>query len=152
MQTFSFSVERFEYTPAELLLRLSLRLCDLQAETPCSQLLIECASGAHHFAPLVSCAPRAALTAERVWRGAFPVPVEVASDPRALFSLELSDELLLLLPRPVLLGIDGLPVTGASGADEVIARSWPYALKRGAVLVAVTCQLSPRAVCFSSCT
>src|SRR5205807_2947419 len=105
-------------------------------------LLIERPSVTHDSSPVLSCTSRAAAARERVWRGAFPVPAELACDPRALFSLDLSDELVLALPRPVLLGIDGLPVPAASAADGVIARSWPYALKRGALLVAVTCQLS----------
>ena len=142
MKAFSFSVERCDYAPAELLLRLSLRLCESRAQAPRSQLLIGCPSGAYCFSPLLSCTSRPALAPERVWRGAFPVPVELASDPRALFSLERSDGLVLALPRPVILGIDGLPVPATSGADGVIARTWPYALKRGALLVAVTCQLS----------
>ena len=120
MQSSNFSVERFAYSPADLLLRLSLRACELQSESPRSQLQIECASGRHDFTPLLSCTSRPSVATEQVWRGAFPVPAELACDPRALFSLGLADELVLSLPRPVLLGIDGLPVAAGGGDGQSV--------------------------------
>src|SRR5207253_2205231 len=88
--------------------------------------------------PLLSCIARSTGAPDWLWRGAFPVPAELACDPRALFSFGLSEEVVLALPRPVVSGLEG--VAGAPG--DVIARSWPYAVRRGALLVAVTAQLS----------
>src|SRR5439155_21941562 len=71
-----------------------------------------------------------------LWRGIFPVPPELSCDPRSQFALRLYCELRPALPLPA--GAFGLQepaeVRGSGGA-------WPYAIRRGVLLLVVTCQL-----------
>ena len=65
-------------------------------------MLVEREAVAHAYLPLLACVCRAPSSdaAEWLWRGAFPVPPDLACDPRALFAVRLRDDVLLALPRP----------------------------------------------------
>jgi murein DD-endopeptidase MepM/ murein hydrolase activator NlpD len=134
------AVERFEYAPADLLLRLSVRLA-VELPSPARPLLfVERAAIEHAYPPLLACTGRAPLKdpEEWLWRGAFAVPPDLASDPGALFAVRLCDEVLLALPAPS--GrVAQIPELSQGDAGS---RTWPYSLRRGALLFVVTCQLS----------
>jgi len=69
-------VERFEYAPADLLLRLSVRL-SLELASPASPtLFVRSEAVEHEYSPLLACTGRAPLTdvEEWLWRGAFAIP------------------------------------------------------------------------------
>ena len=71
-----------------------------------------------------------------LWRGMFPVAPDLARDPGTLFSLRLFDALTIGLPAPV------QPVASSGQGDNRPGRRWPYAVRRGALLFVVGCQLS----------
>ncbi|MEA2201702.1 MAG: hypothetical protein QOI89_2298 [Solirubrobacteraceae bacterium] len=137
-QTDGFLVDRFEYAPCDLLLRLAMHI---SLELPSSAPVLFAGSGGreHAFMPLVYCT--GGLPTHEPdgssWRGSFAVPSDLASDPRAWFALKLSDALWLALPRPSLRGFDSrapmLPVRTGRGR--------PRAGRRGALLFLVSCQL-----------
>jgi murein DD-endopeptidase MepM/ murein hydrolase activator NlpD len=134
-----FSVERFEYSSADLLLRLSIRI-SLELQSPRPMLFIEREGLEHGYTPLVSCTCNAPRTdpQEWLWRGAFPVPLDLASGARGSFVLSLRDDLLLALPEPdfCILG-DREGSEGNPGR-----RAWPYAIRRTALMFVVMCQFS----------
>jgi membrane-bound lytic murein transglycosylase B len=132
------AVERCEYVTADLLLRLSVRVpFELPSARPL--LLVEREAVEHSYTPLLSCAARAPLkdAEEWMWRGAFAVPPDLACDPHALFALRLRDEVLFALPAPS----ERAFCTPQPRKGEESARTWPYAVRRGALLFVVTCQL-----------
>jgi murein DD-endopeptidase MepM/ murein hydrolase activator NlpD len=71
-----------------------------------------------------------------LWRGMFPVAPDLARDAGALFSLRLFDALTIGLPAPV------QPAASPGPGDNRPGRRWPYAVRRGALLFVVSCQLS----------
>src|SRR2546430_626222 len=76
-----------------------------------------------------------------LWRGIFPVAPDLARDSDALFSLRLFDALTIGLPVPAqLAGAAQLAGTAPSDSHRP-GRRWPYALRRGALLFVVSCQL-----------
>jgi membrane-bound lytic murein transglycosylase B len=144
------AVERFEYVTADLLLRLSVRVpFELHSGRPL--LLVERQAVEHAYSPLLACTSRAPLkdtgllkdADEWLWRGAFPVPPDLACDPRALFTLRLREDVLLALPVPSERLFPGELVFGPEEPSRRAgsARTWPYAVRRGALLFVVTCQL-----------
>src|ERR1700719_1888870 len=93
-------VERFEYAPADLLLRLSVRL-SLELPCPASPtLFVRRKAVEHEYSPLLACTGRAPLkdAEEWLWRGAFAVPPDVIADPLALYAVQLREDLSLELP------------------------------------------------------
>jgi membrane-bound lytic murein transglycosylase B len=147
------AVERCEYVTADLLLRLSVRV-PFEHERPL--LLVEREAVEHSYTPLLACTSRAPLKApgvlndahEWMWRGAFPVPPDLACDLGALFALRLREDLLLALPVPSERLFPGELVFGPQEPSrrEVSAHTWPYAVRRGALLFVVTCQLGVPAI------
>ncbi|MCW3056072.1 MAG: Lytic transglycosylase catalytic [Solirubrobacterales bacterium] len=134
-----FSVERFEYSSADLLLRLSIRI-SLELQSPRPMLFIEREGLEHGYTPLVSCTCNAPPTdpQEWLWRGAFPVPLDLASGPRGSFVLSLRDDLLLALPEP-----DFCILGDREGSERNPGRrAWPYAIRRTALMFVVMCQFS----------
>src|SRR5256886_11414183 len=76
-----------------------------------------------------------------LWRGIFPVAPDLARDSDALFSLRLFDALTIGLPAPAqLVGAEQLAGAAPSGSHRP-GRRWRYALRRGALLFVVSCQL-----------
>src|SRR2546421_102059 len=71
-----------------------------------------------------------------LWRGGFPLAPDLAGDAEALFSLRLFDSLMIGLPAPAQLPGSSDP------RDSRPVRRWPYAVRRGALLFVVSCQLS----------
>jgi murein DD-endopeptidase MepM/ murein hydrolase activator NlpD len=138
LQPVHFRVERFEYAPSELVLRLSLRVSH-ELQRTCPMLFIEREGLEHAYTPLVSCTAGAAQAdrEESLWRGAFAVPLDLASAPRGSFVLSLRDDLLLALPEP-----DVRTLGQVGGRRERSGPAWPYAVRRAALLLVVTCQLS----------
>jgi len=137
-----FELERFEYVPRDLRLLLSVRL-SLRPPSPAHPLLwIAGESVGQGYMPLLSRTARA--TSERhsapggwIWRGVFAVPHELACDPRGSFALRIADWLPMELGRPSIPVAEPrqLELRGRTG------RARPYAMRRGTLLFAVTCQL-----------
>jgi murein DD-endopeptidase MepM/ murein hydrolase activator NlpD len=138
-QPVHFRVERFEYAPTELLLRLSLRV-SRQPQSTSAMLFIERDGLEHAYTPLVSYTGGAARpdAQEWLWRGAFAVPLDLASPPPSSFVLSLRDDLLLALPEPDVRALGQLE----AGRPQRNWRAWPYAVRRTALMLVVTCQLS----------
>jgi murein DD-endopeptidase MepM/ murein hydrolase activator NlpD len=135
-----FRVDRCDYSPADLLLRLSLRIAlvrPLRAPT----LLIEHASCHHAFLPLLSCTGRSSAIEleERLWRGAFPVPEDLATASAASFALSVAGQI-LELPRP------RLDVLDIQVPDLRPHGSWPTSLRRAALAIAIASQLGAPAL------
>jgi membrane-bound lytic murein transglycosylase B len=132
-------VERFEYAPAELLLRLSVRLSVEPPGPARPLLLVECAAIERAYQPLLSCTGRAQMESadEWLWRGAFAVPPDIACDRGTLFSLRLRDDLRFALPTPSqrLIGVQESSQRDGNG------QTWPSAIRRGALMSVVFCQL-----------
>jgi soluble lytic murein transglycosylase-like protein len=138
-----FRVKRFEYAPADQLLRLSLWVALELPSSAYPLLTIEREAREYAYAPLVSCTGRAALKGsdEWMWRGAFAVPPDCASDPGALFALRLGNVVLLALPGPSLrvLGAQEPGQRGEPRQRWAIPRTRPHALRRSALLFVLTC-------------
>jgi soluble lytic murein transglycosylase-like protein len=132
-------LERFEYLSTELLLRLSVRLSLELADGDSPLLFVGRDATEQAYKPLLSSTRRAPGqdAGEWLWRGAFAVPPDLACDPGASFVLRLREDLLLTLPAPNERTF-GL-VEAAQRAE--LRRTWPYVIRRGALLFVVTCQL-----------
>jgi murein DD-endopeptidase MepM/ murein hydrolase activator NlpD len=74
-----------------------------------------------------------------LWRGIFPVPRELASDSDALFTLRLFDDLRLALPAPF--ELSAAEISSGDDGPGRSPRSWPYVVRRTALLFVVTAQL-----------
>jgi membrane-bound lytic murein transglycosylase B len=132
-------LERCEYLPTDLLLRLSVHLSVELASADRPLLFVERDAVEHAYTPLLSSTRRAPVenAGAWLWRGAFAVPPDLACDPDALFALRLREDLLLALPAP-----NERMVAPADAAPHVEPRRiWPYVVRRGALLFVVTCQL-----------
>jgi murein DD-endopeptidase MepM/ murein hydrolase activator NlpD len=70
-----------------------------------------------------------------LWRGVFAVPSQLLSQPQTAFAVRFLDDLLLPLPAPAARRM------GYQSISSGRARTWPYAVRRGALLLIVTCQL-----------
>jgi murein DD-endopeptidase MepM/ murein hydrolase activator NlpD len=75
---------------------------------------------------------------EWLWRGLFATPPELASDPGWSFHLLVEDDVPFALPTPV----DPLARLREPPCRAASRKAWPYAVRRGALLFVVTCQLS----------
>jgi murein DD-endopeptidase MepM/ murein hydrolase activator NlpD len=73
-----------------------------------------------------------------LWRGVFGVPSQLLSQPQAAFAVRFRDDLVLPLPAPADRRVGNQRMAPSSGRP----RTWPYAIRRGALLLIVTCQLS----------
>jgi murein DD-endopeptidase MepM/ murein hydrolase activator NlpD len=79
-------------------------------------------------------------TSERawLWRGVFAAPPQLATDPCTWFALQVYDEQVLALPAPR----GHAPAIEAAARSWRAARTWPYGLKRVALVLVVTCQFT----------
>ena len=138
-------VERFELLDGHLspgLLGLSLRLpFELPADAH-PTLLLGREVLEHAVTPRVasSCRPPrgVAPTSAWLWRGVFAAPPQPASDPCTWFALQVYEEQVLALPAPRELA----HAVGADAKGWRAVRSWPYGLRRAALVLVVTCQFS----------
>ena len=73
-----------------------------------------------------------------LWRALFATPPELASDAGWIFQLRLNDDVVFPLPTPV----DRLERLRGPADHAAPRRTWPYAVRRGALAFIVTCQLS----------
>jgi murein DD-endopeptidase MepM/ murein hydrolase activator NlpD len=71
-----------------------------------------------------------------LWRGVFAVPSQLLCQPQTAFAVRFLDDLLLPLPAPVDRREGNQPMPGSGRS-----RTWPYAVRRGALVLVVTCQL-----------
>jgi murein DD-endopeptidase MepM/ murein hydrolase activator NlpD len=135
-----FRVERFEYALADLVVRLSVRLAFEVPTAVDARLLVVCDSAGAAFPPLLTnCRPASGPGAhEWLWRAAFSVPSDVMRDPSAQFTAELADDLVLRLPAP---SVTDAIVAAASTASKNEGHGWSRAVRRGGLLLVVTCQL-----------
>jgi murein DD-endopeptidase MepM/ murein hydrolase activator NlpD len=72
-----------------------------------------------------------------LWRGVFGVPSQLLIQPQAAFAVRFLDDLVLRLPAPADRCVGNQRMAPSSGRP----RTWPYAVRRGALLLVVTCQL-----------
>jgi murein DD-endopeptidase MepM/ murein hydrolase activator NlpD len=72
-----------------------------------------------------------------LWRGVFGVPSQLLSQPQAAFAVRFLEDLVLPLPAPADRRVGNQRMAPSSGRS----RTWPYAVRRGALLLIVTCQL-----------
>jgi murein DD-endopeptidase MepM/ murein hydrolase activator NlpD len=72
-----------------------------------------------------------------LWRGVFGVPSQLLSQPQAAFAVRFLEDLVLPLPAPADRRVGNQRIALSSGRP----RTWPYAIRRGALLLIVTCQL-----------
>jgi murein DD-endopeptidase MepM/ murein hydrolase activator NlpD len=136
------SLERFDYLPTDrspALLSLSVRL---PFELPAAArpvLTLERESVEQLFSPRLASFSRDASgeSEDWLWRGVFAVPLPLVDHPQTTFAVRFLDELLLALPAPADRRANGRPGPGCGG----VSRTWPYAIRRGALLLVVTFQL-----------
>jgi murein DD-endopeptidase MepM/ murein hydrolase activator NlpD len=79
---------------------------------------------------------RSGESGDWLWRGVFAVPSQLLSQPQTAFAVRFRDDLLLALPAPADRRVRNRPLP-----DSGRARTWPYAVRRGALALVVTCQL-----------
>ena len=136
-----FQVVRFEQVPglhARELLGLSVRMPFELPSRARPTLLVERDSVELVYTPRLTSRARVPAndSGDWLWRGVFPVPPELSSDPRSLFALRLYDHFRVALPQPVsALRPQESPERRSS---EVV---WPYAKRSFVLLLVVTCQL-----------
>jgi murein DD-endopeptidase MepM/ murein hydrolase activator NlpD len=136
------SLERFDYLPTDrspALLSLSVRL---PFELPAGArpvLTLERESVEQLFSPRLASLSRDASgeSEDWLWRGVFAVPLPLVDHPQTTFAVRFLDDLLLALPAPADRRANGRPGPGRGG----VSRTWPYAIRRGALLLVVTFQL-----------
>jgi len=136
-------LERFDYLSTQrspALLTLSVRL---PSELPAAArplLVVERDAVEQLFSPrLAAISSVASGTPDAwLWRAVFAVPSQLITQPQTIFAVRFLDDALLALPAP----IDRRRTERASGGDGAQGlRRWPYAVRRGALLFVVTCQL-----------
>jgi murein DD-endopeptidase MepM/ murein hydrolase activator NlpD len=134
-------LERFDYlskdrSPALLSLAVSMPI-ELPGHAR-PVLIVEREAVEQFFSPHLSSTSSfpSGETGDWLWRGVFAVPSQLLTQPEAAFAVRFLDGLLLPLPAPAqrLVGNQQMP-----RSDR--ARTWPYAVRRGALLLIVTCQL-----------
>jgi murein DD-endopeptidase MepM/ murein hydrolase activator NlpD len=136
------SLERFDYLPSDrspALLSLSVRL---PFELPAAArpvLILERESVEQLFSPRLASLSHepSGESGDSLWRGVFAVPLPLVDHPQTTFAVRFLDELLLDLPVPADRRASGRPGPGRGGVN----RTWPYAIRRGALLLLVTFQL-----------
>ncbi len=135
-------VERFEYVPAALLLRLALRLPGEVSGPARPHLEIERDSLCTSVSPLLSCLARAHSGRQpgQLWRASFAVDLELERESDLRFFLRSSAGALFVLPAPA--GIGGLHPVQARTHRNHVAKPWPYVMRRTALMFVVSCQLA----------
>ncbi|PYP70072.1 MAG: hypothetical protein DMD41_15760 [Gemmatimonadetes bacterium] len=139
--TGEFQVARFEQLraghPGELL-GLSVRVPFELPSRARPTLIVERDSAELVYSPRLSssCRLPARDTGDWLWRCIFSVPPELSSDPCSLFALQLYDDFRVALPLP-----SGVLQRQEPAERGRIGTVWPYAMRRGALLLVVTCQL-----------
>jgi Transglycosylase SLT domain/Peptidase family M23 len=145
-----FGIERFEYAPADLLLRLALSMSHEPPRGREPLLVIAHDRGEHVLPPLVSCVGRtqSATLEAWIWRAAFPLLPEIACDSRGLLTVRFGDELTLSLPSVGDRGgVEHAHAALAPGHGSRRRRirmpmgTWPYIVRRGALALVVGCQM-----------
>src|SRR5205085_2175889 len=128
-------VKRFDYSPCDLLLRLSVRLSVQPPASAKPGLLVH---GGHprEISPLFACVGTAAGQ-QWSWRGAFPAAPEVLAHPSVRFALRLGDWEPLELPRP------GAAASPARPPERVspVRSTRHFTMRKRAALLVVSCQL-----------
>jgi murein DD-endopeptidase MepM/ murein hydrolase activator NlpD len=135
--------ERFDVEPPVALLGLTMRTSIELPSHARPTLIIERDGVELLYDPRVAYTRRLARGREEwLWRGMFAVPGTLSADPATEFSLRLPDELLLALPAPLHAGDlrSGAHMAGAA-MPSPRRRLAPYVLRRGTLLLVVTCQL-----------
>ncbi len=137
----AFHVARFEQLPSRHpgeLLGLSVRMPLELPRRARPALVVTRDSVELLYSPRLASSARLPASDGRdwLWRGIVRVPPELSADPGSLFALRLHDDLRVALPLPH--GVPGLqePVRARRGGG-----AWPYAIRRGVLLLVVTCQL-----------
>jgi murein DD-endopeptidase MepM/ murein hydrolase activator NlpD len=133
-------VERFDYVPtrsSHQLLGLSVRVPFELPDSVRPALLVEQRTFEQIFLPRLTTLDPCPLTDEEdwLWRGVFELPSQLVSDPGATFAVRMFDGVVLALQSP------RDRRARSDGGGRVSARTWPFALRRGALLLIVTCQL-----------
>jgi murein DD-endopeptidase MepM/ murein hydrolase activator NlpD len=134
-------LERFDYLATErspALLSLAVRL---PLELPPSArptLILERDAVEQLFSPRMASmsVPGEDRSGDWLWRGVFAVPSQLVTHPQTTFAVRFLDDTLLPLPAPTDRRAWGRQSEGGRGT-----RRWPYAIRRGALLFVVTCQL-----------
>jgi murein DD-endopeptidase MepM/ murein hydrolase activator NlpD len=137
-------LERFDYLSTErspALLSLAVRL---PLELPPSArpaLILEREAVEQLFSPRM--VTTSVLGEDRsgdwLWRGVFAVPSQLVAHSQTTFAMRFLDDMLLLLPTPSDRRSWGRQGSSATGTRR--PRRWPYTVRRGALLLVVTCQL-----------
>jgi hypothetical protein len=139
------SVERVEYRPGEMVLRITLRAYSQPLTGTPPVLVIEHGEVELVYTPIVVSVGRSSYSnAKRFnddggvrWRGAFVVPPEVASDPQARFALRWRSDVLLELPAPLQLMNEA-----TKGPLRSRRRKGPKGPWRGALAIVLALQLA----------
>jgi murein DD-endopeptidase MepM/ murein hydrolase activator NlpD len=134
-------LERFDYLSTErspVLLSLAVRL---PLELPPSArpaLILERDSVEQLFSPRLATMSvlREDRSGDRLWQGVFAVPSQLVTHPQTTFVMRFLEDMLLVLPAPA-----DRRAWGWQPTSRPSARRWPYAVRRGALLFLVTCQL-----------
>jgi murein DD-endopeptidase MepM/ murein hydrolase activator NlpD len=132
-------VERFDFVPTRRspqLLGLSIRMPFELPDPARPALLVELGALEEIFLPRLT-AMDAYLSSDEewLWRGVFAVPSQLVSDPATTFAVRMFDGVVLALESPR----DRRARPEAGRWHSV--RGWSLAVRRGAALLIVTCQL-----------
>lgn len=133
-------VERFDYVPTRRspqLLGLSVRMPFELPDSARPALLVEQWTFEDIFLPRLTSmdAYPSSDTEDWLWRAVFAVPSQLVSDPGSKFAVRMFDGAVLALESPR----DRRARPEAGRRNSV--RPWPHAVRRGAALLIVTCQL-----------
>ena len=135
-------LERFDYLPAHrspALLSLSVRLpVELPGEAR-PILIVEREAVEQLFSPRLASTSSfpSGDPGDWLWRGVFAVPSQLLSQPQTSFAVRFLDDVLLPLPAPADRRMGDRRTVG-----NTRGRTWRYVVRRGALLLVVTCQLS----------
>jgi murein DD-endopeptidase MepM/ murein hydrolase activator NlpD len=136
-----FEVARFEQLPGRDprgLLGLSVRMPFELPRQARPTLVVERDSVALLHSPRLASSARVPASdgGDWLWRGIFGVAPELCSEERSLFSLRLYEDFSIALPPPA-----GVLRPPKPAERHGTAGVWPYAIRRGLLLLVVTCQL-----------
>lgn len=134
-------IERFDYlsrhrSPA--LLSLAVRMPDELPGQARPLLIVEHEAVEQLFSPRLSSTSSfpSGGPGDWLWRGVFAVPSQLLNHPQTAFAVRFPDDLVLQLPAPA-----DRRVANQRTRCSDRSRTWPYAVRRGALLLIVTCQL-----------
>jgi murein DD-endopeptidase MepM/ murein hydrolase activator NlpD len=135
-------VERFEplrRNDSPGLLGLSVRMPFVLGAAASPALVIEHESGERVVLPQLAstCRVADADVETWLWRGVFAVPPTLVGDPVTEFALRLYGGRALRLPPP----LAAEATAGQAVSAPRPSRTWPYGVRRGALVIVVTCQL-----------